>query len=105
MLETYRGLDESGRGVHFNTVLTAVESPEVKNLLVRLDEQSHQKKVDPETRLHDFLIAYQRLQHDLLNKLDVLQNQETELQSRLSNPKVYINGNLVKEINQLKRDY
>lgn len=64
LLETYRGLDESGRGVHFNTVLTAVESPEVKNLLVRLDEQSHQKKVDPETRLHDFLIAYQRLQHD-----------------------------------------
>ena len=44
---------------------------------------------------------YQRLQHDLLNKLDVLQNQETELQSRLSEPKVYINGNLVKEIKGL----
>ena len=47
---------------------------------------------------------YQRFQRDLLDKLDFLQEQETELQSRLSDPKVYKNGLLVKEIKTLLRE-
>jgi DNA primase len=43
LLATYRRLEESGDSLEFNTVLGEIEAPELKHVLVELDDLAHEK--------------------------------------------------------------
>jgi len=43
LFQTYRRLEEGGDSLEFNTVLAEIESPEIKHVLVELDDLAHDK--------------------------------------------------------------
>ena len=43
LFQTYRRLEEGGNSVEFNSVLAEMEDPQLKNVLVQLDDLAHEK--------------------------------------------------------------
>jgi len=71
VLALYRQLEENGHSLDFVSVLTAVEAPELKNLLVAIDEDEARRSerqarrgeaiADPATRLRETIGCFRRL--------------------------------------------
>jgi DNA primase len=56
---TYRRLEESGQSLEFNTVLAEIEDPQLKHLLVEIDDLAHEKAqramLEPPDRLRSVI--------------------------------------------------
>jgi DNA primase len=69
ILETYRRLEERGQSVEFNAVLAEIEDPQLKNILVQLDDLANEKSpkamLDGPARLRSVIRQFHQ-KHDLL---------------------------------------
>jgi hypothetical protein len=71
ILQTYRRLEEGGQSLEFNTVLADIEDPQLKNVLVQLDDLAQEKAataiLDGPTRLRTVIRQFH--QHHELREL------------------------------------
>jgi DNA primase len=69
LFQTYRRLEEGGHSLEFNTVLAEVEDPQLKHVLVQLDDLAHEKSqkaiLDGATRLRSVIRQFHQ-RHELL---------------------------------------
>lgn len=67
ILAAYRSREEAGLSLDFGAVLATIDSPSLKNMLVELDEEAHEKSpkalLDGPTRLRSVIRSLQR-QHE-----------------------------------------
>jgi len=84
LFQTYRRLEESGQSLEFNTVLAEIEAPELKHVLVELDDLAHDKSpkaiLDGPDRLRS-VIRQIHQQHELRE----LRQTEAALEQRTFN--------------------
>lgn len=84
IFRAYRQLEEAGQSLDFRIVLADIESPELKNILVRIDEQAQEKSpkaiLDGPTRLRSVIRQFQRL-----HEQRELRQTETALEQRIYN--------------------
>lgn len=72
VFRTYRELEEAGESLDFGSVLGTLESPQLKSLLVAIDEQAERKLAkstfDPPTQLRQTLNAFRRDHEERLHR-------------------------------------
>jgi hypothetical protein len=68
IFQTYRRLEEGGQSLEFNSVLAEIEDPQLKYLLVEIDDLAHEKSpkaiLDGPTRLRSVIRQFHR-RHEL----------------------------------------
>jgi DNA primase len=68
LVQTYRSLEEGGHSLEFNAVLSEIEDPQLKHLLVELDDLAHEKSpkatLDGPTRLRSVIRQFHQ-RHEL----------------------------------------
>jgi DNA primase len=68
LFQTYRRLEEGGFSLDFNTVLSEIEDPRLKRVLVELDDRAHEKSpvaiLDGPTRLRSIIRQFHQ-RHEL----------------------------------------
>jgi DNA primase len=85
LFRTYRQLEEAGESLEFQFVLAQIEEPNVKNLLVQLDDVAAKKQakvnLDPATRMRSVISKFQ--QHHVQRQL---RETEAKLEQNHFNP-------------------
>src|SRR5437763_8025475 len=68
ILQTYRYLEEGGHSLDFHSVLSEIEDPQLKHLLVKIDDLAHEKSpkaiLDPPDRLRTVIRQFHQ-KHEL----------------------------------------
>jgi DNA primase len=68
ILQTYRYLEEGGHSLDFHSVLSEIEDPQLKHLLVKIDDLAHEKSskaiLDPPDRLRTVIRQFHQ-RHEL----------------------------------------
>ena len=68
LFQTYRRLEEGGQSLEFNSVLAEIEDPQLKHVLVQLDDLAQEKSpkaiLDGPTRLRSVIRTFHQ-QHEL----------------------------------------
>jgi DNA primase len=68
ILQTYRNLEEGGHSLDFHSVLSEIEDPQLKHLLVTIDDLAHEKSakaiLDPPDRLRTVIRQFHQ-KHEL----------------------------------------
>jgi hypothetical protein len=84
LFQTYRRLEEGGSSLEFSSVLAEIEDPQLKNVLVQLDDLAHEKSpkaiLDGPTRLRSVIRQF----HQRHEQREIRQT-EAALQQRTFN--------------------
>ena len=84
LFQTYRRLEEGGHSLEFNAVLAEIEDPQLKHVLVELDDRAHEKSpkaiLDGPTRLRSVIRQFHQ-RHELIE----LRQTEAALEQRAFN--------------------
>jgi DNA primase len=84
LFQTYRRLEEGGHSLDFNSVLSEIEDPQLKHVLVQLDDLAHEKSpkaiLDGPTRLRSIIRQF----HQRHEQREIRQT-ETALEQRAFN--------------------